>query len=82
MNTMSTKQPFKEPVTILPIMELEQMRETFVHVKSSKKAASKTQGDGKSSNSTYLVSIADLVDICQRHAMNCPRIDIALIEAD
>ena len=72
----------KEPVTILPIMGVEQMRETFVHVKSSKKPTSKTQGDAKSAASSYLVSIADLVDICQRHAMNCPRIDIALIEAD
>ena len=63
-------------------MGIDQMRETFVNVKSSKKTNTRTQGDVKPPASSYLVSIADLVDICQRHAMNCPRIDIALIEAD
>ena len=57
------------------------MRETFVEVKSGKKVKT-PRGDGKAPNANYLVSIADLVDMCQRHAMNCPRFDIALIEAD
>ena len=63
-------------------MELSQMRETFVRIKSTKKAIISKGEHIKPPNSTYLVSIADLVDICQRHAMNCPRIDINLIEAD
>ena len=62
-------------------MQIEQMRETFVEVKSRKRT-SKTPRDGQAQNTNYLVSIADLVDICQRQAMINPRIDIALIEAD
>ena len=57
------------------------MRETFVTVKSSKRSYNKAK-DVKPPMANYLVSIADLVDMVERHAQHCPRMDIFLKEAD
>ena len=57
------------------------MRETFVNVKSSKRSYSKSK-EQRAPQANYLVSIADLVDMVERHAQHCPRMDIFLKEAD
>ena len=57
------------------------MRETFINVKSSKRSYNKSK-DMRAPQTSYLVSIADLVDMVERHAQHCPRMDIFLKEAD
>ena len=60
------------------VMSSDKLSQSLVKIKTGN---SKRKHDGSNEN-IALVRVADLIDICQRHAMACPRIELAVMDAD